>query len=211
MITKQTALLVLCVCWIMVWPPSLLVAGSQASEVSFVSNVAPRAGTAMPAVVRLASQRTSAAHIGSVMAILATFDEAKVLPREQDPKANQLIHTLIQLQSMVLKSQNPVIREWVLSALRVKSGNSVEQVQKDLQRTGLTMESLEAFVEYSEMSSPWSRGDLSDGFHEYNVRQEHWMLLQKILVAAREQLQVRGATLAEVFARQRLHMPGAIQ
>lgn len=162
-------------------------------------------------VVRLASQRTSAAHIGSVMAILATFDEAKVLPCEQDPKANQLIHTLIQLQSMVLKSQNPAIREWVLSALRVKSGNSAEQVQKDLQRTGLTMESLEAFVGYSEMSSPWNRVELGDGFHEYNVWQEDWMLLQKILVAAREQVQVRGETLAEVFARQRLHMPGAVQ
>ncbi|GJL65450.1 MAG: hypothetical protein NPIRA05_04210 [Nitrospirales bacterium] len=165
----------------------------------------------MSKVVRIATQRAPAAHIGSIMAILGTFHEAGVLPPEHDPEANQLIHTLIQLQSVVLKSQSSAVDEWVVSALEGKSGDSAERAREDLRRTGLTMESLEAFVDYGQRSSPWDRPELSDGFHEYNVRQEHWNLLQHILVTAREQLQARGETLASVFTLQRRAMPGAVR
>jgi len=195
--------------WGLVWPSLFPAAGGQWSVARSMSDFIPKERTAITQVVDAAMQRTPGAHIGSVMAILATFDEAGVLPAEHDPEANQLIHTVIQLQSVVLKSQSPAIGEWVLRALQVKSGDSAGRLQEDLSRTGLTMESLEAFVDYGERFSPWDRAELVDGFHEYNVRQEHWSLLRKILVTARGQLRARGETLAKVFARQRVKMPGA--
>ncbi|GJL63121.1 MAG: hypothetical protein NPIRA04_17750 [Nitrospirales bacterium] len=206
---KRVSFMVLLVFWVMFWQLPISVTGSEMSEGWSASVLLHKERTEVAEVTRATTQRAPAAHIGSVMAILGTFHEAGVLPSEHDPEANQLIHTLIQLQSVVLKSQNPAIHEWVLSSLQVKSGGSVEHVREDLRRTGLTMESLEAFVAYGQISSPWDRPELSDGFHQYNVRQEHWRLLQKILVTAREQLRARGETLTQVFARQRAEMPGA--
>ena len=156
-------------------------------------------------------RRASAAHIGAVMAVLATFDEANVLPPEHDPQANQLIHTLIQLQSVVMKSQSPEVRDWVLSALKAKFGDSAEQVQEGLRRTGLTMDSLEAVVGYSAAHPPWNGDELADGFRAFNVRQKDWKLLREILLKAQEQIAVKGETLTEVFARRRLEMPGAMR
>ncbi|GJL49228.1 MAG: hypothetical protein NPIRA01_04550 [Nitrospirales bacterium] len=208
---KQNSFIVLLAIWVMFWQLPFPAAESEMSGIMIASVLHHKEQVEMAKVVRAARQRTPAAHIGSVMAILGTFNEAGVLPPEHDPEANQLIHTLIQLQSVVLKSQSPAIREWVLNALQVQSGDSAEHAREDLRRTGLTMESLEAFVDYGQTSSPWDRPELSDGFHEYNVRQEHWRLLQKILVTAREQLRARGETLSNVFARQRRRMPGAAQ
>ena len=68
------------------------------------------------------SGRTPAAHVGSVMAVMAVMHEAGVLPPESSPEANQLIHTLIQYQSVFLQSPDPGVREWFLSALAEKVG-----------------------------------------------------------------------------------------
>ncbi len=153
--------------------------------------------------------RVSSAHIGAVMALLATFHDAKVLPPEHAPEANQLIHTLIQFQSVVMKSQNPEIREWSLSALRVKYGSEAKDVHAGLSDTGLTMGSLEALVDYADIHSPWDHVELAEGFLAFNVQQEDWMLLRKILLKAREEFAKRGEALATVFAHQREKMPGS--
>lgn len=58
---------------------------------------------------RAKTSRASAQHVGSVMALLATFQEADVLPPEASPEANQLIRALIQFQSAFMKSQNPAV------------------------------------------------------------------------------------------------------
>ena len=161
-------------------------------------------------VVRSSNQRASSAHIGAVMAVLATFDEAKVLPPEHDSQANQLIHTLIQLQSVVMKSQDSKVRNWVLKALQAKLGEVAAQVQEHVRATGLTMDCLEALVDYGDSHPFWDRAELAGEFQAYNVKQEDWMLLRRILLDARRQLAGRGDTLSAVFARRRLEMPGAV-
>src|SRR2546426_7281457 len=49
--------------------------------------------------------------VGHVMALLAVFEEAAVLPPETSPEANALIHALIQTQAALIKSTNPATRD----------------------------------------------------------------------------------------------------
>ena len=156
-------------------------------------------------------RRASAAHIGAVMTVLATFDEAKVLPPEHDSQANQLIHTLIQFQSALMKSQAPEFHGFVLNALKVKHGEDAKTVQETLPKSGLTMDVLEAVVDYADSHPPWGHPSLADGFRAFNIQENDLVLLREILVKARERLAAKGETLREVFARRRLEMPGAVQ
>ena len=55
-------------------------------------------------------KRTDSALVGSIMALLATFEAADVLPPEDSSQANQLIHGLIQLQSALVKSQKSRVK-----------------------------------------------------------------------------------------------------
>ena len=166
----------------------------------------------LPLIVADSSrQRAPSAHIGSVMALLATFDEAKVLPPEHDPQANQLIHSLIQLQSTVMKSHVPEMRDWILNAVQEKRGMVSGNLQDQVRSTGLTMDVLESLVDYAHQHSPWEYPAVAKEFHAFNVQQEDWILMQQILVDARNQLRIRGESLSNAFARRRLEMPGAVR
>ena len=75
----------------------------------------------------LRSKRAPGRHVGAVMAILGTFHDAGVLPSESDPRANQLIRSLIQFQSVFMKSQEPAVQAFILAALSFrKSGNGAK-------------------------------------------------------------------------------------
>ena len=79
------------------------------------------------------------------MAMLATFDEAGVLPPESSPQANQLIRALIQFQSAFLKSSEAAVREFLASALQVHGHQRARAILDRFALTGVTSESLEAW------------------------------------------------------------------
>ena len=153
---------------------------------------------------------TPAAHIGAIMAILSTFNEANVLPPEHDPQANQLIHALIQLQSVLLKSQNAAIHEFVRGALALKYEKSFESIHSNISNTGLSMQVLESLIDYAETHSPWLHEELTEEFLTYNVQRVDWNLVRKLVLEARGRLALANKTLVQVYARQRLEMPGAL-
>src|SRR2546430_15308754 len=68
--------------------------------------------------VSSAAVESSRPLVGHVMALLAVFEEAAVLPPETSPEANALIHALIQTQAALTKSTNPATRRWVTYALQ---------------------------------------------------------------------------------------------
>src|SRR5207247_7091552 len=103
--------------------------------------------------------------VGHIMALLAVFEEADVLPPEASPDGNALIHALIQTQAALTKSTNPATRGWFAEALR--SSESPE-VGPD-PREGLTSRALEAIVAYAETHPPTARPDVMAGFQEFNV------------------------------------------
>ena len=139
--------------------------------------------------------RTPAAHIGSIMALLAMFHDAGVLPPESSREADRLIHALIQSQSMFLKNPTPVVRDIFVSALSekfgAKKGTSLTQA---FAATGWTSETLEALVDYSARRTPADEPRLAEVFNEYNVTTADWTLVQQVFAKARETAPETGKT-----------------
>ena len=156
------------------------------------------------------SGRTPAAHIGSVMAMLATFHEAGVLPPESSAEADRLIHALIQSQSMFLKSSNPVVRNIFSSALAEKfNAKKAASLTVAFASTGWTSETLEALVDYSAQRTPADEPRLADLFGDYGVSTADWKFVRQVFAKARERLLKQGKQVHAVFAVQRASMPGA--
>ncbi len=154
--------------------------------------------------------RTPAAHIGSIMALLATFHEAGVLPPESSREADRLIHALIQSQSVFLKNPDPIVRDILVSALSEKfNAKKATSLTQAFAATGWTSETLEALVDYSAQRSPADEPRLAELFHAYNVTTADWKLVQQVFAKAREQLLKQGKQVHAVFATQRASMPGA--
>ncbi len=166
-----------------------------------------------PAPARpMQSGRTPAAHIGSVMALLATFHEAGALPPDSSRQADRLIHALIQSQSMFLKSPDPVVRNFLVSALSEKfSEKKAASLSQAFASQGWTSETLEALVDYSVSRVMGREPRLEKVFREYRVTAADWTLVEQVFAKAREQLLKRGKQVHGVFTAQRASMPGARQ
>ena len=156
------------------------------------------------------SGRTPAAHIGSVMAMLATFHEAGVLPPESSREADRLIHALIQSQSMFLKSPDPAVRKLFSSALAEKfDAEKAASLTRAFASQGWTSETLEALVDYSAQRSLVDAPRLAQVFHDYNVSTTDWQFVRQVFTKARERLLEQGKQVHSVFAAQRASIPGA--
>jgi len=156
------------------------------------------------------SGRTPASHIGSIMAILATFHEAGVLPPESSPEADRLIHALIQSQSVFLKSSDPVVRNVFSSALAEKfDAEKAASLTQAFASTGWTSETLEALVDYSTSRSMVDGSRVAEVFHDYTVTTADWKFVGQVFAKARKELLKQGKQVHAVFAAQRATMPGA--
>ena len=156
------------------------------------------------------SGRTPAAHIGSIMALLATFYEAGALPPESSREADRLIHALIQSQSLFLNNRDPVVRDMFVSALSDKFGaKKATSLMQAFAATGWTSETLEALVDHAALRSMADEPRLAELFHEYNVTAAEWAYVEQVFAKAREQLLKQGKQVHSVFAAQRASMPGA--
>ncbi len=155
------------------------------------------------------SGQTPVAQVGSVMAILAVMDEAGVLPPESGPEANQLIHALIQYQSLFLNSSNPGVRALLASALAEKFGTKRATVLATaFASTGWTSETLEALVDSSARRLAWEEPQWVEALGSYNVTVKDWALIERMLIQAREHLARQGKNVHAVFAAHRADMPG---
>jgi hypothetical protein len=154
------------------------------------------------------SRRASAKHVGSIMALLATFEDGGALPPETAPDANRLIHAIIQYQVAFMKSGSPAVKHYLRSALTAKFGDGGPQAVEMFQREGWTSRSLEAVVEYAAARPPWERGDLMEAFREFNVGRSEFELVSQTYVKARSQLSVKGQNIHAVYGGRRKEMPG---
>ena len=147
------------------------------------------------------SKRAPAKQVRAVMALLAMFNEAEVLPPESDPRANQLIRSLIQFQSVFIKSHEPAIQKFFASALLSRWGQQGTLVRDSFYEQGWTSESLEALVEYSQTHAMWQDEQMKTVFHQYDLNTADWALVQDIFNAARQQFMAERHNMHEVFAR----------
>lgn len=180
-------------------PPAGEEAGFQSTALRLVADT-PFAGE---------KHRTSSRHVGSVMAMLATFEEAQVLPPENSPQANRIIKALIQFQSAFLKSRQPAVRNFFAAAQQSKFGPGAGEVLNEFQQNGWTSEVMEALSDYGMQDRAWEDGSLAQGFREYNVTRQDFDLLIDLFQRAKAQLHARGTDVHQVYAARRRDMPGA--
>ena len=154
------------------------------------------------------TSRVPRQHIGSVMALLAVFEKAQVLPPESSPEANQLIRALIQFQAAFLKSSIPAVRNFFSAAVEAQLGERAGAVSQAFHEIGWTSETLEALVDYSTSHSLWDQPDLRENFAAYNLKPGDWEIVQRTYLMARRQLAAKGQDLHAVFASHRQEMPG---
>src|SRR5918993_5692364 len=96
--------------------------------------------------VTVEAARTPSPYIGSVMALLATFEDAGILPPEGTSQANGIIKAVIQFQSAFLKSRHPAVQQVFSDAHRLKFGNRAEEVETSFRRSGWSADSFDAVI-----------------------------------------------------------------
>ncbi|MEP6888400.1 MAG: kelch repeat-containing protein [Nitrospirales bacterium] len=155
------------------------------------------------------SGRASSKQVGTIMALLATFQDAQALPPESSPDANRLIKALIQFQAAFMKSAAPAITQLLSDALTVRFEHQANAEVARFHAAGWTSESLEALVEFITDRKSWQQPDIRAGFQTYNVGDEDFALLANTLITARRNLAEQGQNLHAVYASRRREMPGA--
>ncbi|MDR4493571.1 MAG: hypothetical protein R3B74_03955 [Nitrospirales bacterium] len=144
--------------------------------------------------------RTRRSLVNTVMALLATFEEAGVLPPEGTAQASQIIHALIQLQSVVVKTSDPDFQRFLAEAIRVQIGNNWEKTYRSLPQTGLTSIVCEALVTYASQSVVWEQQGVARVFRQFNVTEADWVVVETIFLRAREVYAQQGVSIHNVFS-----------
>lgn len=147
--------------------------------------------------------------VGASMAVLATLQDANVLPPEDTPEANHVIKAVIQFQSVFLKSSDPVVQLLLTRALAAQGGGSGEETLSQFRSTGWTSDVLEA------LSAQWiamgidQRDRLAPGFRQFNVSPADFDRFMELVSKARTTFIQREQTIHQVFAQRRREMPGS--
>ena len=146
------------------------------------------------------SPQTNRSLVNAVMALLATFDDAGVLPAEGTAQANQIIHALIQLQSALVKSTDPNLQEFLIEVLRNKIGDGWEEVYRSILDKGLTSLVVEALVTSTPQPGLWERPALVQAFKQFNVTEADWRMVERIYLRARDAYGKQGQSIHEAFS-----------
>lgn len=156
----------------------------------------------------LSPKRTGPALVGSVMALLATFDAANVLPSEGTSQANQLIHGLIQLQSVLVKSQAFEWNEYVTAAIDHRFEMDSAAIVQSIHQSGLTSKVLEALLIYDKKMPIWDQPAIVQIFQRHNVSRPDWQLIEQKFAQADEVYRTKGTSIHEAYEHWRSQMPG---
>ncbi|MBX9658885.1 MAG: hypothetical protein K2X00_09980 [Nitrospiraceae bacterium] len=155
------------------------------------------------------SAKTASPHIGSAMAVLATLQDAGVLPPEGTPEANHIIRFVIQFQSVFTKSDDPAVQEFARQALAHKYGDQAADIVGNLRTTGWTADILERLSDEEARQSSESLHTLAQGFAPFNLSVEEFHRFMQLVRDARQAFRTRGLEFQHIFSSRRKEMPGA--
>jgi len=145
------------------------------------------------------------------MAVLATLQDADVLPPEGTPDANRIIKAVIQFQSVFLKSSDPAVQLFLTQALAAQEKRGAEETLAQFHSTGWTSDVLEALSEQWVTMAVDQRDRLTPGFRQFNVSLADFDSLMGLMEKARRTFTQRGQNIHQVFAQRRREMPGGTQ
>jgi hypothetical protein len=168
---------------------------------------APAADAALWSVQRTGKAPSS--HVGSAMAVLATLEQAQVLPPEGTPEANRIIQAVIQFQSAFTQGDDPAIRAFASRAVSARYGSSSPALLEEARHMGWTPELLIALAEAESRASPGQLDQLRAGLKRYNMSIEDFSDFLTLVRSASETLERRGVDFAQAYAAHRSTMPGS--
>ena len=142
------------------------------------------------------------------MAVLATLQDADVLPPEETPEANRIIKLVIQFQSAFMKSPDPALQRLLSQALATQEERSASDSLSRFRLLGWTSEVLEALNRQWMATAPDQRALLGPGFRQFNVSPDDFDRLMGLVAKAQTAFMQRGQTFHQVFAQRRREMPG---
>jgi hypothetical protein len=152
------------------------------------------------------SKRTGLSLVTSIMALLATFQDAGVLPPEGTREADRVIHAVIQLQSALLKSPSPDLNQFLIAALQAWNPQGWEIFHQEMTHQGLSTEILEALVMYPANPPMWERHSVAQALMQFNVTEKDWKLLEGLFRRANAVYAEREVSIHEAFAHWRMSM-----
>jgi hypothetical protein len=145
------------------------------------------------------------------MAVLATLQDAEVLPPEGTPEANRVIRAVIQFQSVFLKSDDLSVQLFLTQALTAQEAPSTDKTLSRFRSMGWTSEVLEALSEQWVTTAIDQREHLAPGFRQFNVTLKDFDSLMDLFVKAQTAFMRRGQNIHQVFGQYRREMPGGTQ
>jgi len=151
---------------------------------------------------------TPSGPVGASMAVLATLQDADVLPPEGTLDANRVVKAVIQFQSVFLKSDDPALKLFLTQALTRQGGRSANETLSRFRSAGWTSEVLEALSDQWVAMTIDQQERLAPGFREFNVTPADFDGLMKLIAKARTAFIQRGQNIHQVFAQRRREMPG---
>jgi hypothetical protein len=158
-----------------------------------------------------AQPRATPRQVGTIMALLAAFQDADALPPEGSREANQIIKALIQFQAAFMRSEASSVQGLLSQALEQQRRSDPTAIET-FKRTGWTSHILEAVVGYAETHPIWNQPELAgleDAFRVYHVDRGDLDLLIQTVRTARERLAARGQDLHAIYEARLRQMPGS--
>jgi len=157
----------------------------------------------------VAQRPASSQHVGAAMALLATLEDARVLPPEGSSEANHVIRVVIQFQSVFMKSTDPAVRSFFHQALAMQFGEAqAATADAAFAKTGWTAAALTALAARRHSADPAELEKLVPGFSAFNLTLQDFNFLTGLFDQARREYQSRGRDIEEVFTERRRDMPG---
>lgn len=152
--------------------------------------------------------KQASAPVRSAMAVLATLEQAGVLPPEGTKEADRVIRATIQIQSLFMKSADPAVRNFLQRAVASKAEPRTEQRLAEFKAMGWTAEVLEALADAATAASPDELRLLSPELASFNLSTDDFQHFMQLIKDGERALASQGHTFSEVFADQRKMMAG---
>jgi hypothetical protein len=143
------------------------------------------------------------------MAVLATLEQAQVLPPEGTREANHIIKSVIQFQSAFAKSTDPTVQDFVRRAVAKKHGEHAAETLARFRASGWTPDVLEALADADLQTPIPELQSMTAGLGEFNLSVEEFQRFMRLVRDGEHALASRGQNFREVYAFHRKQMPGA--
>ena len=147
-------------------PPPILVVSSLALLTVLLPEYAPAMNDT---VVPIQRAKNTSPYVGSAMAVLATLQQADVLPPEGSREADRVIQSVIQIQSAFAKGTDRSLQDFARRALAERHGEEAAAVWERFRTSGWTADILQTLSDTELKASAEERQGLAMGLEQFNL------------------------------------------